>query len=708
MLPDPDPGPTAGDPGPTAGDPGPAGRDADGGGHGGPLCGGAPAVGHCVPVGVSVLPGVPARPRTGEAGARPRAGAVPTSPVWPVALVGAVASLSLVLACGRAPLPIGVLVHASFAGLLHPSAANGTAAPVVAVVSLAVLVACWWRVLRLAGQGRVGLRAVALTGVAWVLPVALAPPLVSMDAYSYLAQGTMVNHGLDPYRGGPVLLGDDPALARVDPRWRATPAPYGPLALLVLRAVTASQGDLATQVVLLRVVALLGVAAAIGAALSMAPATRRAQVLALCALNPVTLVHLVGGAHLDAIVAGVVGLSLLALRRDTPWLAWLLAVTAVAIKVTAAPLLLFVFLALLRRRRSRAGEGGRAGSWPRLLLGATSLAALPLLASVAGVHRPWAFVSALTVPGASSPWYAPATVLGQLFNLASRVLALPVSPGEARLAARLLVFAAGFVAVLRLARDERAGQQRSGDRPGDGWQSTVRRASLALLVTSVCLPAVYGWYVGAGLFGLAAVADRRWCGRLVALCSCFMFTALPPLWSADRWVFAAACAVGLAVLVVARRRDVRATSPVPGRTGVQVRAAARWSGGDPGVPRRYGRVAQVAGLGLVVPALLGVLSPGASASVVRDREQVDRTAVVEQLLLAYPDLQVGTVLPAVEPFAAYRVELVVPGDTTCVLLVGRRAVASTTYPLMPHGSGRTPGLGGECPLPLPNLLAGPD
>lgn len=676
-------------------------------------------MGHHGTVAVSVLPGVPARPR----GDGPVPGVVPapiagavTDPVtaaavWRVALLGVLASLTLVLACGRAPLPIGVSVQATFTGLLHPSAADGTAAPVAAVLSLAVLVACWWRVLRLAGQGRLGLRAVALTGIAWVLPVVLAPPLVSMDAYSYLAQGTMVNHGLDPYSGGPVLLGDDPSLARVDPRWRATPAPYGPLALLVLRAVTASHGDVATQVLLLRVVAVLGVAAAIGAALAMAPATRRAHVLALCALNPVTLVHLVGGAHLDAILAGVVGLSLLALRRDTPWVAWLLAVTAVAIKVTAAPLLLFVFLALLRRRHSRAQEGGHAGSWSRLLLGAGSLAALPLLASVAGVHRPWAFVSALAVPGASSPWYAPATVLGQLFNLASRGLALPVSPGEARLAARVLVFAVGFVVVLRLARDERAGRGLGGPagrEADDGWQSTVRRAALALLVTSVCLPAVYGWYVGAGLFGLAAVADRRWCGRLVALCSCFVFTSLPPLWSTDRWVFAAACSVGLAVLVVARRRDVRAASPLPSAPGGQPRATGRWSGGDPRVPRRYGRVAQVAGLGLVVPAILGVLSPGASASVVRDHEQVVRTTVVDQLLVAYPDLQVGTVLPAVEPFAAYRVTLVVPGDTTCVLLVGRRALDSDTYPLMPHRSGTTAGTDGECPLPLPNLLAASD
>jgi len=106
-----------------------------------------------------------------------------------------------------------------------------------------------------------------------------------------------------------------------------------------------------------------------------------------------------------------------------------------------------------------------------------------------------------------------------------------------------------------------------------------------------------------------------------------------------------------------------------------------------------------------------VLSPGANASVLLDREQVDRTAVVQQLLLAYPTLQVGTVLPAVEPYAAYRVELVRPGDTTCVLMVGRRPDGTETFPVLPRQvpprpSARTTGQGGDgCPLPLPNLLA---
>lgn len=628
-----------------------------------------------------------------------------------VTVAGVCASIALVVACGRAPLPIGAAVPASFAGLLHPSPGNGTVAPAVAVISLAVLVACWWRVLRLAEQNRMSIRAVALTGGAWLLPILVAPPLVSMDAYSYLAQGTMVTHGIDPYGGGPVLLGDDPALARVDPRWRATPAPYGPLALLVLRAVVGVHGDVTTQVMLLRLVAVFGVAAAIGAALAMTPAARRAHVLAMCALNPLTLVHLIGGAHLDAIVAGVVGLSLLALRRGTPWLSWLLALTAVAIKVTAAPLLVFVFLVLRRR------ESGR----PLLFRCVASLAALPLLAALAGIHRPWGFVTALAVPGASSPWYAPATVVGQALVLASRALALPVDPGTARTAGRVLVLAAGALLALRLVAAERSD-------PGGGWPATVRRISLALLVPAVCLPAVYGWYVGAGLFGLAAVADRRWSRVVVALCSCFAFTSLPPLWAANRWLFAGACGVGLAVLVVANRAaspdpagraagrppvwtGARAAAQAGGRLAGQAAAGARPASGESGIARSFGRIAQVAGLGLVIPAVIGVLSPGANASVLLDREQVDRTAVVQQLLLAYPTLQVGTVLPAVEPYAAYRVELVRPGDTTCVLMVGRRPDGTETFPVLPRQvpprpSARTTGQGGDgCPPPLPNLLA---
>ena len=44
----------------------------------------------------------------------------------------------------------------------------------------------------------------------------------------------MLARGLDPYSVGPVTLGSNPILSMVDPLWRSSPAPYGPVTLLML------------------------------------------------------------------------------------------------------------------------------------------------------------------------------------------------------------------------------------------------------------------------------------------------------------------------------------------------------------------------------------------------------------------------------------------------------------------------------------------
>src|SRR6478609_6794711 len=40
----------------------------------------------------------------------------------------------------------------------------------------------------------------------WTLPLLLAPPLFSRDAYSYAGQGRLVHVGIDPYRYGPAAI----------------------------------------------------------------------------------------------------------------------------------------------------------------------------------------------------------------------------------------------------------------------------------------------------------------------------------------------------------------------------------------------------------------------------------------------------------------------------------------------------------------------
>ncbi len=75
----------------------------------------------------------------------------------------------------------------------------------------------------------------------WAVPLALAPPLFSRDVYSYLAQSATLARGLDPYVLGPAeALGvDDPLTRSIPTIWRDTPAPYGPLFLMIGRVITA-------------------------------------------------------------------------------------------------------------------------------------------------------------------------------------------------------------------------------------------------------------------------------------------------------------------------------------------------------------------------------------------------------------------------------------------------------------------------------------
>ena len=72
--------------------------------------------------------------------------------------------------------------------------------------------------------------------VLWAVPLMLAPPLLSNDAYSYAAQGELASQGIDPSSHGPAyLLGGD-FMIGADPVWKISPAPYGPVWIGLSRA----------------------------------------------------------------------------------------------------------------------------------------------------------------------------------------------------------------------------------------------------------------------------------------------------------------------------------------------------------------------------------------------------------------------------------------------------------------------------------------
>ncbi len=89
-------------------------------------------------------------------------------------------------------------------------------------------------------------RTLWIVGALWALPLFLAAPVFSRDVYSYLAQGTILHLGHNPYHDQPVILGQlghQHVLAAVDPFWQHTTAPYGPLFLELVSWIVGATGS---------------------------------------------------------------------------------------------------------------------------------------------------------------------------------------------------------------------------------------------------------------------------------------------------------------------------------------------------------------------------------------------------------------------------------------------------------------------------------
>ena len=139
---------------------------------------------------------------------------------------------------------------------------------------------------------------------------AIAPPLLSLDVFSYISYARLgAEHGLNPYDAVPADLPGDPAASRVED-FRFTVSVYGPLFTLLTYPLGLAGVPFALWTLkALAALAVLG-AAALAARIAAVRGIDPRAAAALVALNPLVLVHVVGGAHNDglmvlALLAGV-------------------------------------------------------------------------------------------------------------------------------------------------------------------------------------------------------------------------------------------------------------------------------------------------------------------------------------------------------------------------------------------------------------------
>lgn len=365
-----------------------------------------------------------------------------------------------------------------------------------------------------------------ITWLIWSLPVLLAPPLFSRDAYSYAAQGLVVQRGMDPYQTGPIAV-PGPFADQVDALWLYTPAPYGPLALQTQHFIVwLTGGNAYAAAVGMRLPALLSMAV-IGYALprlARQVGVSSRQAVWFGVLNPLVLLHLVGGAHNDAMMIALVCLGLyLASRGRLVWASVAVAAGA-GFKQTAVLALVAVATLVVWARRDPGRQSPIAvASRIRPVAGAiplpeylrhSAVAGLVALVTFTGLTQVtglgWGWVPNLSVPASLRSLLSPPTFVGSvaegamyLFGMPKAWLAVPVPLAQTigGLAALAVI---GWL-TLRVAP-----------------RSPVAAAAGAF--TALCLggPVVHPWYLLWGGVLLGAVAAGRRVSQIVVLATVFL------------------------------------------------------------------------------------------------------------------------------------------------------------------------------------------
>jgi alpha-1,6-mannosyltransferase len=228
-------------------------------------------------------------------------------------------------------------------------------------------------------------RALKIAIVALIAGFTLAPPLLSLDVFSYISYARLeALYGLNPYQHVPLDVPGDAALAFIE-RWRDATSAYGPLFTLT----SLPLGDLGVGAALWTAKAAIGAATlgltAIVARLAAQRGLDPRPAAALVALNPLVLVHVVGGPHNDALMMLLAMAGVAALLGGRGALGGVAIVGAVATKVSAVFIAPFALIGAKPERnahRTTQGVRPRLGyERKRMIAGGAAAAALIAVAS---------------------------------------------------------------------------------------------------------------------------------------------------------------------------------------------------------------------------------------------------------------------------------------------------------------------------------------
>jgi alpha-1,6-mannosyltransferase len=397
-----------------------------------------------------------------------------------------------------------------------PSASNPTQTfallpGVVAVYGGMILFIRVWFGLVQALRHRPGAPIKALAGMLalWIVPLLLVAPLFSKDVYSYAAQGEMMSHHINPYNYGPGTIGTGPFVTGVGPLWLNTPAPYGPFFLMLAGwAASLSGHNALITVELLRLMSVAGVALIAYCIPKLARAYGRdpGTAFTVALLNPLTLLALIGGAHNDAIMVGLLLAGITAAKQRHPIVGIVLCTLAAAIKVPAA-----IGIVYVAWDWAGADVAWRQRVKPLVKGGAIALSVMAVLSFVSGLG--WGWVANLGTPDAVRSWMAPATAVGLVLSGALHILHIGVGLGGVLTVTRLLgLLMATAIAAYCLLHKEAI-----------GMLTALGVTALAFVLLG---PVVQPWYLTWGIALMAPVVSGRLRNLVLALSTVAPFIGL--------------------------------------------------------------------------------------------------------------------------------------------------------------------------------------
>ena len=384
-------------------------------------------------------------------------------------------------------------------------------------LGVGLMLIAWWRLGRQVVAGNATEYTMVATTGFWLAPLLGSVPVFSRDTYSYLAQGALLRDGFDPYVAAPV---DDPnpLLDNVSPIWTITTAPYGPVFILVARSITLLVGNhVIAGTMLLRLCMLPGLVLLIWATPRIARHLGASGPAALwiCVLNPLVIIHLMGGVHNEMLMVGLMAAGIALTLQRHPVAGVAVVATAAAVKATAAIALPFLFWVWLRQLRDRRDYR------PPAAFAAAGAASVLIFVGV--------FAAFSAVAGVGLGWLKALAGSVKIINW----LTVPTAAANLIHALGSWLFPVNFYAVLQVTRIAGIGiivvslpllwwRFRGDDRAaltGTAW---------AMLVVVLFVPAALPWYYSWPLAVVAPLAQSRMALAAIAAFSTWIMVIFRP------------------------------------------------------------------------------------------------------------------------------------------------------------------------------------